>query len=232
MKKRILSILLIFVFAVSVMPLSFAEATDTIGRTTYTQVIKSGKTAYCSGRAGLYKITLKNGRPKKIKKLVKFDGIEGANDMIKNGKYIYYLVIGTAAGGFVYRVNVTTGKRKRLTDFLDEGEYTVVKNKLYYTHTVWTEYGDDDYDEYYDDYDDEYYDEYEDDGYEYTEAIKANLDGSSPAVVDIKINNKFKKSTTKGYRIYSKRKGRYVYDYLKTPKGKYYIGKAKVPADF
>ncbi len=239
MKKRIVSILLVFVFAVSAIPLSFAEATDTVGRTTYTQVIKSGKTVFCNGHAGLYKITLKNGKPKKIKKLTKFDGVSGAMDMVKKGKYIYYMVVGTSAGGFIYRINVNTGKKKRLTDYLTEGEYTIANNTLYYSHVVWVENDDDDYDDgfedddyYYEDDDDDFYDESDDDyyeDYEYTETIAAKLDGSSPKVVDVKISSKSKKTNSKNYRVYSKRKGRYFYDYLKTPKGKFYIGKVKIP---
>lgn len=212
MKKRILSILLLFVFSVSVIPLSFAEATDTItGKTSYEQIIKSGKTVYCNTYAGLYKVTLKNGRPKKVKRLVKYSVM----GMTKCGKYIYYLSTSTGVGGSVYRVNVTTGKKKRLTDYLD-GEYTIANNTLYYSHIVWSE---SDYDDDYDDYD-----------YEgYTETFAANIDGSSPRLVDVTIKSKVKRSNVKSYKAYSKTKGKYIYAYLKTPKGKFYIGKTKVP---
>lgn len=223
MKKRLFSLLLIFIFAVSVLPLSLAEATDTItGRTAYDQIIKSGKTVYCSTYAGLYKVTLKNGKPKEVKRLAKYKAL----GMIKVGKYIYYLEGGTSAGGTVYRVNVTNGKKKRLTGYLDEGDFTIAGNTLYYSRLAIYDFDDDE--EYYEDYED--YDD-EDDYYtdpEY-ETFAANLDGSSPVQVDVTIKSKTKRSNVRNYRTSSKTKGKYIYGYLKTPKGKFYLGRTKAP---
>ena len=222
MKKRILSILLVFLFAVSVMPLSFAEATDTItGKTAYSQIYKTGKTVCCNTYAGLYKVTLKNGRPKKVKRLVKY----GVSSMIKQGSYIYYMSATSGAGGSVCRVNVTTGKKKALTDFLDEGDYAIANNTLYYSKTVWPEYDEDE------DYDDEYYDDdyYDDEDEGYTETYAANLDGSSPRLVDVTLKGPWKRSNVKSYRAYTKTKGKYIYAYLKNSKGKFYLGRTRVP---
>ena len=43
------------------------------------------------------------------------------------------------------------------------------------------------------------------------------------------INEETKVSDAKGYKVKSVEKGGYVKDYLKTPKGKFYLGKKKLP---
>lgn len=214
MKKRLISALLVFVFTVALMPLSVAEATDTVGRKTYDEVIKCKNTVYCSTYSGIYKVKLKNNKPVKKTRLVKFSSGCGAMYMIKKGKYIYYLRVGTAAGGNVYRVNVNNGKKKKLTGYLDEGNYTIVNNKLYYSKIVWD--CDESCDYCYEDY------------HCHEKGYCANLNGTSRLSADIAIKNTGKKTNSKSYRVKYKYKGNYQYDYIKTPKGRFYLGKRKI----
>ena len=186
--------------AVSFMPTS-AFAGSKVKMTGYDQVYVSGKTAYCAGARGLYKVTLKKGKVKKVKVLYStgrtwFDGSQiGA--MKKKGKYIYFLRI-TGVDNLLYRVK-TSGKSKKFLAFTYD--YAIKGNKIYCT-----------------------------DGEEHLKSYNRvmKLNGKSKKKTSKDYVLKTKRSNKSGYKVYSRIKGNYVQDFLITPKGKFYLGRVYI----
>ena len=214
-------IALCFIVAMSFMPVMSGEftahaASGTVKMTTYDEVIKIKNTVYCAGAKGIYKVKLKNGKVKSKKLIVKaanplFGPYTYIGEMKKKGNYIYYMHASEGTLWTLLRVNIKTGKEKTLISFNEQKYFGyVIKNKKIY----------------YDDQDGS--DEYN---------IKANvysmkLNGTGKKKASVKPLMKQKKTNKKGYSIVIKQKGRYAKDYLKTPKGKFYLGKVKIEEEY
>ena len=212
---RVLLLTFAFIIAASFMP--FGAGADevyagsgTISMTTYSQVIKSGKTVYCAGAKGIYKVKLKNGKVKSKKCIFKYGEVFSADSYVGNmalvGKSIYFSEFTNGSVAYIYKVGTDGKGRKNLATQEDYADFVISGDKIYYETAVW----DDDYD----------------DPLVYTEVI--TLDGKYVGRSDLKIAIDSKKSNAKGYKMIIKKKGKYVKDYLKTPKGKFYLGKARI----
>ncbi len=210
MRKRIVSIAVTLMMIMTLLPLQ-VFATDSVSMTTYNQVIKSGNTAYCSGAGGIYKVSLKNGRAVKVKRIYKGEVFGGAyrsaTNMKKKGNNIYFLIwTETYPAAQIKKVNTKNAKTKALTGYVDYiAGYAIKDKKIYFSKEV----------DYIDDY-------------TVYKTKSMNLNGTSKKTVSVKVSMKSKKSNVSGYRTIVKKKGKYAVDYLKTPKGKFYLGKTKI----
>ena len=205
---KVIACLLALMVVVSFMPQPASAASKSVSSTTYDQVVKDGNTAYCAGAYAIYKVKLsKSGKVKKVTRIVKGGTVWDRDarmigHMKKKGKYLYYLDYGELDGSVTYlkRVNTETKKKKKLvfTD-CDFNAYAIKDKKLYC----------------------KYYDE---------KTVKKvmKLDGSSKKKTSKKIVMHTKKSSTKGYSMKYETRNGYIEAYLKTPKGKYYLGKTKL----
>ena len=203
MRKRINMIVLAIVVAVAFIPAGVFAAKKTVKMTAYDQVVKSGKTVYCAGSAGIYKVKVKRGKVKSVKKIYKVENSIGdscAIAMKKKGNYLYFE--GTSFGSVVnlYRVG-TSGKKLRHLAYMNETRDYVIKGKrIYYNKGL------------------------NDNNRPITKQMKLNGKGKKKA--SVKVVLKTKRSNVKGYSVKIKTKGKYNYDYLRTPKGMFYLGKA------
>ena len=200
MRKKILACIMVLAIAVSFMPTS-AFAGSKIKMTAYDQVIKSGNTVYCAGARGLYKVTLKKGKVKKVKVLYStgrtwFDGSQ-LEAMKKKGKYIYFIQV-TGVDNLLYRIK-TSGKNKKLLALTYD--YAIKGNKIYF------------------------YDSDVDEDEDAENASVMKLNGKSKKRTSKDYVLKTKRSNKAGYKVYSRVKKSYVQDFLITPKGKFYLGR-------
>ena len=201
MKKRLVAALLIALMIITISaPATFA-ASKNVKMKVFKYVIKSGNTVYCSGGAGgIYKVTLKNGKVKKTKRLVKhYSWLAG---MKKKGKYIYYVEGSAGTTRTLARVNIDTGKRKALIGSAGYDIEYVIKNKKLYVRV----------------------------GSFYSEkAVNKvmKLNGKAVKNTSVRPMHKLADTNTDGYSVETELKGKYYYIYLKTPKGKYKIDKIK-----
>ena len=216
MKKKWEAIVLMLAL-LFLMMVSPVFAGSTINSTLYNRVLKENKVVYCTGAGGIYKVKVKSGKVKSSKKLVKASVAYGKNclygSMIKDGDYLYYCKDNyMGPQGTYYRVNIKSKTKNKLTGMLDMPENFVInEEKIYY------------------DYYEEIWDDYSDDPiFEGYRTKSMNLDGSSKQFVDVKVKTSYKKSNDANYSVVMKKSGKYVKDYLKTPKGKYYLGKVKI----
>ncbi|MBQ9059620.1 MAG: hypothetical protein IJ128_00575 [Firmicutes bacterium] len=205
MLKKLAACFMIMAIAIAFMPTS-AFAASKVKMTASDQVVINGSYAYCAGASGIYKVKLKKGKATSIKRLVRNDEVGGAysyfDAMKKKGKYLYYREGGEGTMGSINRVNVSSGKQKCLAMTGYHEDYAIKGKKIYY--------------------------------YKYDE------ESGNPPKREMKLNGKSKKksskaavlktrvSNEKGYSVKIKKKGYYVKDYLKTPKGTYYLGKAEI----
>ena len=201
MKKRLVAALLIALMIITITaPATFA-ASKKAKMTVYKYVIKSGNTVYCSaGFGGIYKVTLKNGKVKKTKRLVKHYCWLGG--MKKKGKYIYYVEGSAGATRTLARVNINTGKREKIISSVDYDIDFVIKNKKLYARV----------------------------GSFYSEkAVNKvmKLNGKAVEKTSVRPKNTIDDTDTDGYSVESDPKGKYYYIYLKTPKGRFKIDKIK-----
>lgn len=209
MKRRIITILIAFAVAVSFMP-TFAHAASKVKMTAYDQVVKSGNTVYCAGEGNtIYKVKLKNGRVKSKKRLVKGDWAMGdysyIQKMKKRGNYLYYVVGTEGTMWYFYRVNVKSGKKKELA--VNATHYVIKKKKIYA----------------------EFYNEEGDTPWEYALLYKTmKLNGKGKKKSSVEPVMKVKKSNAKGYSMVYKISGDYSKAYLKTPKGRFYLGRTRM----
>ena len=229
MKKKLTIFVLSFIVAIAFMPAAaFAESAPEM--TAYNQVLKEGNTAYVGGAAGIYKVKLKSNGKVKSKKLIfksysPFGAYSYINTMYKQDNYIYFLQ-GTEGGTQYLKRVSTSGKSKKLASLLDTYYgYSIDGNTIYYS--TYNSALDDDWDD--DDY--WYDDDWDDEDYDpslYQLLKRMNLDGSSKQDTDITPNCKTKKTSDAEYTRTIKKKGKYAKDYLKTPKGTFYLGKIKM----
>ena len=94
--------------------------------TVYSQVYKTGSTAYCLGDSGIYKVNLKT---KAVKRIVKTTRHSQPMNIKKKGSYIYY--INFLPGDYsLCRVHIKTGKKKTLA--YGVAGYAISGKKIYY----------------------------------------------------------------------------------------------------
>lgn len=176
--------------------------------TAYTDVVKSGRYAFCEASAkGFYRVDLKNRKVKKIggKKVVEI------YEMKADGKYIYYI------GGLLYyshmnlyRTNKKSGKTKLLAK--NVGKFQIKGKKIYYTSLYKDSYGGYEWDDYTDDW--------------YADYMVMKLNGKSKRSTNIVPKVRTKTTNAKGYKTTYKAipvKGTpqsRIKTWLKIPKGK------------
>ena len=206
MRKKIIACFVILAVAVAFMPVMSFAASKTVKMTVYNQVYKTGNTVYCGGAKGLYKVTLKKGKVKKAKVLCKYASLFGAYSYIggikKKGKYIYFT--GGSEGTYwtIMRVK-TSGKGLKQLAGISTSEYVIKGKKIYYVDYDW----DDDEKELY---------------------YSMKLNGKSKHRTSTKVKMKTKRSNAAKYSVIMKEYKGYAYDYLKTPKGTFFLGKVLI----
>lgn len=202
--KKLAACVMAMAIAVSFMPASAFAASKTVSMTAYNQVYKTGSTYYCAGASGIYKVKVKNGKVKSKKRIVKNDWVGGPysyyDGMKKKGKYLYYRVGSEGTWGTVNRVKLSGGKEKELAITGYHGDYAIKGKKIYF-----------------DKMDDE----------ENVMKRVMKLNGTDKKKTSTKAKIKTKKSNTSGYSMKIKEKGEVVKDYLRTPKGTFYLGKCE-----
>ncbi len=128
MKKRWL---LVFSFVIAMVLASTSVslgASTTKKMTTYSDVIKSGKYAYCIATKGLYRVNLISGDKKR---LVKATTGEEIPFMMKLHKGYLYYQQGGAICSSLNRIK-TNGKHKRYLASTEGSGYVISKGKIYY----------------------------------------------------------------------------------------------------
>ena len=203
MKKKLAVAAFALAVAVVFLPAS-AFATSTVKMTTYSGAVKSGNTVYCAAPGwGIYKATVKNGKVTQKKWLQKETSTmwtgSDIGSMKKSGKYIYYIASTEGTISYLNRINVSTGKSQTLC--MNPKCY-VIKNKKIYVKTF-------------------------DAVTEKTSYYVMKLNGKSKKTTSVHPVMKHKASNAKGYSVSYKQSGSYVKTYLKTPKGKYNLGKVR-----
>ncbi len=214
----LLAIAVFFSFALLATNEANAASSGSLKSTTY-EVIKKGNTVYCATGAGIYKVKLKNKKAISKKCLFKVklhDNIVPENMKIKGG-YLYYTCL-YPVGEYMCRINLKTGKKE---DVIVPGKghfqnsigvsvlaYAFKGKKLYAKI----------------EYDDGSLDNYR------TRTFVSKLNGKSLEKTKVKIKFSSKHSNEKGYKIVEKypRGSNSVREYLKTPKGKIFLGKMQL----
>lgn len=203
MKKKLTVVAVALAVALVCVPAS-ALASPKVKMTTYYGAVKSGNVVYCASPGwGIYKATVKNGKVVKKKWLLKetYAWWEGTDigDMKKKGNYLYFIEYTEGTVSHLVRLNVKNGKCKTIAH--NVSAYAIKGKKIY--------------------------------------AEITNPDTLKKSYRVMKLNGKSKKKTSvkpvmktkyscKGYSTSYKQKGNYIRTYLKTPKGKYYIGKVRL----
>jgi len=202
MKKKLMMVVLALAVAVVCVPAS-ALASPKVKMTAYDGVLKSGNTVYCASPGwGIYKARVKNGKVVKKKWLVKETVGWGEGTFIgpmkKKSGYLYFISFSDGTYTELNRVKLSTGKCKTIA-------YNVtayaIKGKKIYAEITDPEYGKKSY-------------------------CVMKLNGKAKKKTSVKPAMKVK-HRVKGYSVKYKEKGKYIKTYLKTPKGKYYIGKVR-----
>ena len=201
MKKKIVACMIVLVVAVAFMPTS-AFAGSKAKMTTYSSLYKTKNTVYCAGSGGLYKVSLKKGKVKSTRVLYRtspmFIACSYITGIKKKGKYVYFAVGGESHYWDLARIK-TSGKGLQWLAFTNGCNYAIKGKKIYY--------GD------------------KSDWDTSTAYYVMNLNGKSKHKTSKKAAMKSKKSNTSKYRIIMKEYKGYAYDYLKTPKGTFLLGK-------
>lgn len=202
MKRKGMLCLIALVVAVAFMPATVFAASGSVKAVTYAHVYKSGKTAYCAGETGIYKVTLKKGKLKKKKRIVKSGEFSHIFSFKKKGKYIYYEDWTEGTLAYIRRAKTSGGKVKTLASVEELEDYVVKGNKIYYSC------------------------------YDYDKGDKLvykvmKLNGKKKKSTSVRPVQVSRESNAAGYTVITKYSGRYVKDYLKTPKGTFYLGEYK-----
>lgn len=214
MRRKIVMILVAAVVAVAFMPASAFAGSKAVKMTSYDDVIKSGKTVYCSSSSGIYKVTLKKGKPKKVKGLVKYARQTNVIKMKKSGKYLYYneSEFSTNPEDQIYnlkRMKTSGAKKKTYARSIDGPIFYALKGKnIYFELMEARQVGEDDWDDYMIDY------------------VMKQTGSLTKKETDKYPKMKCKKTNKKGYKIIEVVSGNYIKTYLKVPKAKKkYLGK-------
>lgn len=218
LRKKSVSLLLalavFFAFSLAMTTEANAASSGKMTATTYSEVIKKGNTAYCASMTGIYKAKLKNKKVVSVKRLRKGFLGEVPRNMKLKGKYLYY-TCAYPVGEYMGRINLKTGKDQDV--FVPgKGHFknSMSVSVLAYAFKGSKLYAKIEYDN-------------EDTGNTYTKTFVSKLNGKSPKKTKVKVSNKHKVTNAKGYKIVEKDTDDFmVKAYLKTPKGKYYLGKS------
>lgn len=176
-------------------------ASGTKKSTLYTGVIKKGNTVYCNAKLGIYKVNLKTGKVKALKKYDR-EGVlyfsQGSTCMKLYKGYIYFMD-GAGIGLSLNRVKASGGKKaQNLTTKNNFNVYSfaISKGKIYIEGPSRDTFND----------------------------VKRvmKLNGKSAKKSKYKVVNKIKTTNKKGYKIQTKTSGGKSKDYLVTPSGKKY----------
>ena len=198
MKNRKARILIIAALAAALiassMMVSFAATGNkTIYSTTYNEVIKGSKYAYCSTGKGLYRVNHKTNKVKRIASAASPWASPAAMKLYKG--YIYYCA-GDGVNNMLYRVK-TNGKNKKYLGSV--ADYAIKNGTIYYTYYSY-------------DYDTEK---------EVILHKKMSLLGKNKKKTSCKVSMKTKATNKKGYRVKTVEKsGGTCIDYLVKPNKK------------
>lgn len=176
----------------------------TVHSTAYDNVIKKGNTVYCCNNVGIFKLSLKTG---KSRRLVWGDRDLDLGRMMKKGKYIYYTLIGDVTLD-LYRVNTVNKKKVMIQAGSLAGKYAHVTDYGMYRNKIYCRLE-------------------QSEGLDDKVAYRVmKLNGRSKKKTKIKISMKIKSSNTKGYKLFTKYNYRAhkAYAYLKAPRKTYYLG--------
>ena len=197
-RSKVLAGLLTLAVAISFMPSTAFAASKSMKA--YDEVIKDGNTVYCCTYGGIYKVKLKNGRISSGKRLVQGGVTEHCypTDMKKKGKYIYYMAYSDGNWSQLCRVKTSSGKIKSLADGMLT-DYAISGSRIYYR--------------------------YESDTGKVRSRVMT-LSGKSKKKTSTKAKTLKRHTNAKGYRVVQEERGDYMYYWLKTPKGRDYIGRA------
>ena len=191
MKKRafriIVAAVMCLVIAVTFMPriaeqgIVNASSGKTKTMTIYEQIVKKGNIVCANLNGGM--IVSVNVKTNKVKVLLPIEAeIEGdVYGMRRNGKWLYFLVGGDHESCLM-RVNVKTGKQRKILD-KDADRFAFSGKKIYYrTSTI----------------------DWDNTGETITKNKVMNLNGKNKKKTKIKVKNKIKKSNAKGYSVIRK----------------------------
>ena len=210
MKRRIAICLLAAVIAVAFIPATAFGASKAVKNTTYDQVIKSGKTVYCSAQSGIYKVTIKKGKAKKVKTLKAYPNGAEVAMMKKKGKYLYFNEGTGESDWALKRMKASNGKSvKTYATSFDGKIYYAIKGKKIYFELMEAKWFGDDWDDIMVDY-------------EMKLTGKTKKESKKYPKVKEKITN------SKKYKVIEVKTGSIVKCYLKTPKGQKYLGQCTV----
>ena len=196
MKRRFISILMAAVLILGCFTTFSFAATTTKTMTSYREVIKSGKYAYCAAGSWVYRVNLET---KSKKRLAKTSGY--VTDMKLYKGYVYFN-ISYPASTRLYRVKKSGGGLKKLGTDIDR--FAISGSRIYYRIYV------------------ENYDYENDIDHSYYTVRSMKLNGTDKrSAKSYKVKQISKTNNVKGYRIKSVEKadGKYAF-YLKKPSGK------------
>lgn len=125
---KYIAITMVMMLVFSMMPVSVFAATKTKKMTLYTEVIKSGKYAYCCTPNGVYKVNLKTKTKKLIVSDENFEMYPPDTMKLYKG-YLFYTA-GGGTGTGLHRVKTNGKNNKGLTSICS---FAISKNKIYYT---------------------------------------------------------------------------------------------------
>ena len=209
MKRRIAICMLAAVIAVAFIPAT-AFAGSKLGKvTTYDQVIKSGKTVYCAAQSGIYKVTVKKGKAKKVKTLRAYPYGCDVAKMKKKGKYLYFNESDSGSEWTLKRMK-TNGKKLKTYAYSTDGQIAyIIKGKKIYFELMEGYFSGDDWDD-------------------RMVVYSMKLTGKTKKQVNKTFQANTKQSNAKGYKIIEVTSGNVVKCYLKTPKSTKLLGTCKL----
>ena len=199
MKKKIISCILVLAVAVAFMP-TMAFAASHVKMKVYDEVYKTGNTIYAAGAQGIYKVTVKKGVKKKSKLIYHFsDDVTYFDD-----GHVFAM---KKKGKYIYFLESSTGTAMILHRIKTNGKshkrycqvdnYVIKGKKIYFEDFI------------------------------VDKKYVMKLNGKSKKKTKTKISMMPRISNKSGYELYYKVNKGYVEDWLKTPKGLYYLGKIR-----
>lgn len=219
MKKKIsicaIALITAFITAIAFMP-SPAYA-QTAKQTKMYEVYKVKNTVYCCGDTGLYKLKVKSGKVVSKTRLVKADQYSPIFQLHKKGKYIYYLAGTSGTTSYICRVKIKTKKRQTLANLGDYGNGFSIDGKWIYYAKSNPKFDESEFD----------YDYLSEEELIAQSQIKMRmrLNGNDKQRTGVSCDPKYKRSNKDGYKVVRRYKEDCCKEYLKTPKGKFYLGK-------
>lgn len=197
MTKKILISMMIVAIAIAFMPVNTFAASKT-EKTKFYEVYKDGNTVYCATTKAIYKVKVTDkGKYKSKEKIAKAGEHLYIRNLKKKGEYLYVTANTEGTPMMLGRVKTDGGKIKNLVT--EELEGVAIKGKkIYYSY-------------------------YSDSGKLVKKEMKLN--GKDKKKSKVKPVSVDKRTNAKGYKLIVKYHDDYEVYYLKTPKGKYKLGK-------